>query len=205
MTRKVDLTGRSICVVDDDITVLKAVCMTCEQVGADTHCFSDAASCLKALHSGCCDLLITDVKMPGMNGLELLREVERVIPSLPVLLMTGYGDVPLAVEALKAGAADFIEKPLEMSSLLSALESAIDGSHGVSGRAGPVLSKVELRVLRLLLAGKTVKEIASLRHRSLRTIEDERARILRKLGAKNVVELLNKVGNVRLPDILKEP
>ncbi len=205
MSGTVDLTGHTVFVVDDDAAVLEAVRITLERVGADLCCFSDGASCLKALHSASCDLLITDVKMPGMSGLKLLREIECLVPSLPVVLMTGYGDIHQAVEALKAGAADFIEKPLEMNSLLSVVKSAIGRNGGSPRCPAKILSAVELEVLRLLLAGKTTKEIATLRHRSVRTIEDERARIMAKLGARNPVELLKRVAAVRLPDVLREP
>jgi len=102
------------------------------------------------------------------------------------------------------GAVDLIEKPLEMKSLLSAAGSAISHSAGHEHRVDKVLSKVELDVLRLLLAGKTTREIAEQRHRSMRTIEDERSRVMRKLGARSMVELLKKVAAVRLPDVLQE-
>ena len=203
MSNTTELRERTVFVVDDDATVLEALQITLERVGADPRCFSDGASCLKALRSTPCDLLITDVKMPGMNGLKLLREIECLVPSLPVVLMTGYGDLHVAVEALKAGAADFIEKPLEMNSLLSVLRLAVSRNSGSPRRPAKVLSAIELEVLRLLLAGKSTKEIAKLRHRSVRTIEDERARIMTKLGARNPVELLRKVASVRLPDVLE--
>lgn len=204
MSKAVDLTGQRIGVVDDDVTVLEAIRMTLEQVGAETRCFSEGPACLQALGSWRCDLLIADVRMPGMSGLELLREVERVVPSLPVLLVTGYGDVPMAVDAMKAGAADFLEKPLEANSFLSTVASAIRRSSGAARRTDEILTKVELEVLRSILAGKTTREIAERRHRAVRTIEDERARIMRKLGARNITELLKLVGNVRLPDVLRE-
>jgi len=72
-----------------------------------------------------CDLLITDVKMPDIDGIELLTEVQHIVPWLPVLLVTGYGDVPMATAAFKAGAVDFIEKPLGKQVLLSAVESVL--------------------------------------------------------------------------------
>jgi FixJ family two-component response regulator len=203
MSKTTNLRGHTVFVVDDDAAVLEAVQITLERVGANPRCFSDGAGCLKALHSTSCDLILADVKMPGMNGLKLLREIECLVPSMPVVLMTGYGDIHVAVEALKAGAADFIEKPLEMNSLLSVLRSAIGRHSGSPRRPAAVLSAIELEVLRLLLAGKSTKEIAKLRHRSVRTIEDERARIMTKLGARNPVELLRKVASVRLPDVLE--
>jgi two-component system response regulator FixJ len=198
------ISQQSIFFVDDDSAVCKVVGRTLEQVGAKVTCFERPEDCLEELHSQPCDLLITDLKMPSMSGIELLRKVKRIIPSLPVLVVTGYGDVPVAVEALKAGAADLIEKPLEKNSLLSAVELAISRSNGSALRPGKVLSEVELEVLRLLLAGKTTKEIARVRHRAIRTIEDERSRIMQKIGARNIVELLKRVAIVRLPDVLQK-
>src|SRR3972149_3841963 len=94
--------------VDDEPEVLKMVGRTLEQAGYNVSCFSRAADCIKQLRYQTCDLLITDVKMPEMDGIELLTEAKRIIPLLPVLVITGYGDVPMAVRSLKLGASDFI-------------------------------------------------------------------------------------------------
>jgi len=177
---------------------------TLELAGAGVCCFSDGKSCLKALGSALCALLITDLKMPNMSGISLLQEVMRLAPSLPVVLMTGYGDIPLAVGALKAGAFDFIEKPLERNKLLSVAKTALASRRSGVGPPSKVLTPLEQEVLRLLLAGKTAKEIAQLRHRSRRTIEDERARIMAKLGARNLIDLFKKVASFHLPEVLEE-
>lgn len=204
MSKPVNLSGHRLFAVDDDVAVLNAVRITFERAGAEVSCFSDGDSCLKALRSTPCDLVFADVKMPGMDGAILLRKIGSLNPSLPVVLMTGYGDVALAVKALKAGAADFIEKPLEMHQLLSTARTAIDQSCGSASSVAELLSPTELDVLRMLLAGRTSKEIAELRSRSLRTIEDHRAHIMSKFDVKNMVELLKKVAAVRLPEILQE-
>lgn len=205
MSGTVDLTGRSIFVVDDDATVLAAVKTTLEQAGANVCCFSSGPRCLQALRAASCHLLIADVKMPVMSGTKLLREVASLVPCLPVVLMTGYGDIPLAVDALKAGATDFIEKPLERDQLLFTTETALGSSSGSAPVSLKALSEIELQVLKLLLAGKTTKEIAAIRHRSVRTIEEERSRIMAKLGAANPVDLLKRVARVHIPDILTKP
>ena len=187
--------------VDDEPNVCKMVGRALEQASLKVTCFTCAADCLKQLRSQRCDLLITDVKMPEMDGIELLTEVKRNIPSLPVLVVTGYGDIPMAVKALKVGASEFIEKPLDRQSFLSVVESELKRNALIHRIAGDVLTKTEMIVLRLILDGKSTKEIASLRHRSVRTIEDYRSRIIRKLGFNNLVDLVKQVAVVRLVEL----
>ncbi len=184
--------------VDDEPKIRKLVGETLEESGFEVSCFTCAADCLEQLRSRTCDLLITDVKMPEMDGIELLTKVKCIIPSLPVLVVSGYGDVPMATSALRAGAVDFIEKPLARQSLLLAVKSAL--GHDPQGHhiVGKVLTKTEAKILRLILDGKSNKEIARLRHRSVRTIEDHRSRIMRKLGVDNLVDLVKQTAVVRL-------
>ncbi len=189
--------------VDDKPKVRKMVGRTLEQAGLKVSCFASGSECLKQLRSQGCDLLITDVKMPGMDGIELLTEVKRNIPSLPVLVVTAYGDVPTAVKALKVGALDFIEKPLVRQSFLLTVESALKRNTLIHRIAGDVLTKTEMIVLRLILDGKSTKEIAKLRHRSVRTIEDHRSRIMRKIGVDNLVDLVKQTAVVRLVELGK--
>jgi len=159
--------------------------------------------CLEHLRRQRCNLLITDVKMPDMSGIELLIEARRIIPALPVIVITGFGDVPMAVRAMRAGAWDFIEKPLRRERLLSAVESALKHN----ARPGPALdnalSKTETKVLSLILDGKSNKETAALLHRSVRTIEDHRSNIMQKLGVVSVVDLVKRatvMGLLGLPN-----
>lgn len=178
--------------VDDEPEVLKMVGRTLEQAGYNVSCFSRAADCLEHLHYQTCDLLITDVKMPEMDGIELLAEAKRFNPLLPVLVITGYGDIPMAVRALKLGASDFIEKPLDREGFLSTVESILKRTVPANPLLNKTLTKTEMKVLRLILDGKSNKEIANLRHRSVRTIEAHRSHIMRKLGASNLVDLLKR-------------
>lgn len=191
---------RHIFFVDDEPGVRRAVHGTLNQNGLKVNCFACAADCLKELHSQTCDLLITDVRMPGMNGLELLTEAKRIFPSLPILVISGYGDIPMAVEALKTGALDFIEKPLDRSSFLSAVESALKQGSKTHPVLAEALTKTETKVLHLLLDGKSTKKIAKLRHRSVRTIEDQRRNIMHKLRVDNLVDLVKRVAVVRVID-----
>lgn len=182
-------TKQHIFFVDDEPKIWRSVCRTLEQLGAKVRCFERAADCLEQLRKRACDLLITDVKMPEMSGLELLAEVKRIFPELPVLVITGYGDVPMAVRAIKEGAWDFIEKPLNRQSLLTTAESALKHKTATEAQALKLLSRAELQVLYLVLKGKKSREIAVLRGRELRTIQDQRASIYKKLGVKNLPEL----------------
>jgi len=192
-----NITKKQIFFVDDEPNVREMVGRTLEQADLKVSYFASAAECLKQLHSQTCDLLITDVKMPEIDGIELLIEVRRIIPPLPVLIISGYGDISMAVMALKAGASDFIVKPLDRQSFLSAVESVLKRNTLTHPLVNKVLSKTEMRVLRLILDGKSTKEIARLRCRSVRTIEFHRGSIMRKVGVDNLVDLVKQTTIVR--------
>jgi len=192
-----DNARQSVFLVDDEPDILLVVGRSLETVGVLVACFGSGTACLEKLRSERCDLLITDIKMPGMDGLELLTEAKRIAPSLPVLIMTGYGDVPMAVRALKSGAFDFVEKPLNRDSFLSVVKSALSLSSRVHRIEGKVLTKREREVLDLILCGKSNKEIAFLLRRSVRTIEDHYRQIKCKLGVDNRIDLVMQVAAVR--------
>lgn len=195
-----DYTRQRIFFVDDEPSLRKAVSKTLQRLGSQVRCFADAGTCLEQLRVKRCDLLITDVKMPGMDGIELLIEARRIAPWLPVLVITGYGDVQMAVRAMKAGALDFIEKPLNRKSLLSAVESALERGGAPDRLRGKALTRTEMRTLRLILDSKSNKEIAALLHRSLRTIESHRNHMMRKLGVTNTVGLVRRAVALGLVD-----
>ena len=184
------LRRKRIFFVDDEPRVCRAVQMVLQRVGHRVRCFTEAQKCLAAMRVGFCDLLITDVNMPAMNGIELLRRARQIRPRLPMLVVTGYGDVPLAVRAVKAGAYDFIEKPLETEPLLAAVDSGLEQASEYGSQSSKALTKAERKVLRHLLRGMSNGEIAHLFHRSVRTIEDHRHSIMGKLGVDNVVALI---------------
>lgn len=181
-----------IFVVDDDRCISDLVALTLEGAGYKCTCFVDADSCLEQLRVDKCDLLLTDVRMPGKGGIELLVEVKRTVPWLPVLVMTSYADIPMSVEAVKAGAFNFIEKPLDGQMLLDAVESALRECGLTNILRGKVLTKTEAVILNLILQGKSNKGIAHILHRSVRTIEDHRNHIMRKMDVDNVVDLVKR-------------
>jgi len=192
-----------IFVVDDDSCICDLVALTLESMEYRCTCFEDAESCLEHLPRAKCDLLLTDVRLPGTGGIELLTEVKRTIPWLPVLVMTSYADIPMSVEAVKAGAFNFIEKPLDGQMLVEAVETALQENDLTNILRGKLLTKTEAVILNLILQGRSNKGIAHVLHRSTRTVEDHRNHIMRKLDVDNVVDLVKRataLGMVKLPD-----
>ena len=187
-----------IYIVDDDPCIRDVISVFLTRAGYECSCFSGADQCLSLLRSHKCDLLITDVKMPVKDGIELLTEARAIFPWLPVLVITSFADVPLAVKALKAGAADFAEKPLDWDSFLSTVQSILSESDLPDVFAGKPLTRTETIVLRLILEGRSNKEIAHILSRSARTVEVHRSHIMSKLNVDNVVELVKRAADINL-------
>ena len=146
-------------------------------------------------------MLVTDVKMPEMDGISLLKEAKRIAPWLPVLVITGYGDVPLAVKAMRVGAADFIEKPLHKETFLRKIEPMLRQGAFPDPYMGKPLTRTELKVLKMVVSGMSSKEIAGVLGRSIRTIEDHRSHIMRKLGVHNLIELVERAIQMGLAEL----
>ncbi len=141
--------------------------------------------------------------MPEMDGIELLAKAKRLAPWMPILVITGYGDIPTAVTAIKAGAVDFIEKPLDRKSFLWKVKSILQQNTFDDSYKGKPLTESEMIVLKLVITGKSNKEIAYLLHRSVRTIEVHRSHLMRKLDVDSVVNLVKRaamMGLVELPE-----
>jgi len=183
--------------VDDDLKLCKAVSRSLERQGLRVRYFTNGCDCLKDLNSNHCDLLITDFRMPGMDGVTLLRKVKDSYPWLPVVVVTGYGDIPLAKEVFKCGAADLVEKPLTTENLMSTVESAMARSRQYEGLAGSALTPAESRVLALMMKDMNNREIADLLHRSVRTVEVHSGRIYKKFGVSSRIELVRRVTEMR--------
>ena len=190
-----------IFLVDDEPKICEVVCETLEESGFEVSSFTCAADCLEQLHSPACDLLVTDVKMPDMDGMELLTEAKRLAPWVPILVITGYGNIPMAVTAIRAGAVDFIEKPLDKKSFLWKVKSILQQSTFDDSHIGKPLTENELKVLKLIINGKSNRAIAYLLHRSVRTIEVHRAKLMRKLDVDNVVGLVKRATTMRLVEL----
>jgi two-component system, LuxR family, response regulator FixJ len=186
-------------VVDDDEAVRDSLSLLLEARGYTVRSFAAAAEFLAAaptLRPGC---LITDIRMPEMDGLELQqRLIERAL-QFPLIVITGHGDVPLAVRAMKAGAVDFIEKPFAAETILNSAAAALarlaePGDQDVLAAAATarlaLLTPREREVLQGLLAGLPNKSIAYDMAISPRTVEIHRARVMDKMAARSLSELL---------------
>lgn len=161
-------------------------------LGAKVIHFDDAKDCLDSLSTQECHLLITNARQPVVEGMELLLGARRITPLVPVVLLVDHGDIPTAVRAMKGGAADCLERPLERARLLSVLDSALQESAQHRSPQKRPLSKTEEQVLSFILQGHTTAEAARRLHRSRRTIEVHRSHIMRKLEVHSMIDLVRK-------------
>jgi two-component system response regulator FixJ len=190
----------SVFVVDDDPLVLKHLYTTLTLADFSVTKFAGAEQFLEYVtdqHSGC---LLTDINMPGMNGLELQEELARRNRLLSVIVMSGHADVPLAVRAMKAGALEILQKPFSHEQLVAQVQAALEISRQRAERASgateaaqklDLLTGREQDVLKLMIQGQSNKEIARSLNISPRTVEVHRARLMRKLGADSVAQLVH--------------
>ena len=184
-----------IYVVDDEDGVRIAISESLLDAGYRVEDFSNAEDCLKATALKPCDLIVSDVNMPGIGGSGLLQAIGKRRKNLPVILVTGFGDIPSAVDAIQSGAAQYLEKPIEESKLLATVQTALSGATGNQNlpTAPPQfeqLTEKENTVLRLVVEGLTNKEIAEKLGRSVRTVENHRHRIHKKMGTSTTAELV---------------
>ena len=192
-------TRRTILVIDDDPAMRDSLAFLLDVNGFAVTTYETATSFLDHLKSSTVDCIVCDIRMPGMSGLELVRKLKADAAACPVILMTGHGDVALAVEAMKAGAVDFIEKPFEDEALLRAIGEALQAQSAApadetvkrDAEARLVdLSPRERDVLRGLVAGKINKVIAHDLGISPRTVEVYRANLMAKTNVRSMSELM---------------
>ncbi len=189
----------SIYLIDDEPELLKAVTKTFRHKNNwKVKCFENAEKCLEKLKKAPPDLIVADVNLPGLSGLDILKRVKMQNPAVPVLLITGYGDIPMAVKAVKEGAFDFIEKPFDEKVLINAVEKAVKKRTYFIKANQKGLTKSEIKVINQISIGKTNKEIAFEMGRSVRTIENHRYRLMKKLDVDNVADLIKKAVDMGL-------
>jgi two-component system, LuxR family, response regulator FixJ len=186
-------------VIDDDQAMRESLAFLLSTVGLEVQTYESAVAFLKVareVHAGC---VITDVRMPELSGVDLLRQLRELKLAIPVIVITGHGDVPLAVEAMKIGALDFLEKPFDDEVLLSSVRSALsqlDQDQKRRAERGEIearlasLSNRERDVLEGLVAGHANKQIAYDLGISPRTIEIYRANLMTKMQAASLSDLV---------------
>jgi len=188
-----------VIVVDDDLGVRNAVCILLKTVGLESIQFASAQDFLAAYQPSQPGCLVLDVRMPGMSGLELQQELNLRGAVIPVIFMTAHGDIPMAVEAMKHGAFDFLQKPFRDDDLLARIRRAIDkdsvlrqslGEHTRIKAHLESLTPREREVLDHMTKGKQNKAIAQELGLSPRTVEIHRARVMKKMNTQSVAELV---------------
>jgi two-component system CheB/CheR fusion protein len=188
----------TVFVVDDDARVREAIGAVIEADGGSATPFASGEDFLAAYHPGEGDCLLVDATLPGMNGIELLRRLREAGHQLPSIVITGHSDVAMAVQAMKAGAADFVEKPVSPAELLAgirrALEQAQDSGKVVAWRQSAVqqlseLTPRQVQIMHMVLAGHPSKNIAADLDISQRTVENHRAAIMKRTGSASLPAL----------------
>lgn len=195
-------------VVDDDEAVRDGLCELFAAEGLAVRAFASAEEFLAAGVSDQPGCVVLDIQMPGMTGIELQSELVRRAATVPIIVITGQGDVPKAVATLKAGALDFIEKPFEPAALLQAVGQALDHEGRVRRLAEEqrdaearlaTLSPRERQVLDLVVAGHSNKAIGAKLGISVRTVENHRAKLMDKMECANVSSLITTILQLKKP------
>jgi FixJ family two-component response regulator len=197
--------GSIVFVIDDDASLRAALKELFESVGLQVEPFGSGEAFFDSKHSDATSCLVLDVRLPGMSGLKFQEELAKAKISIPIIFLTGHGDIPMAVRAMKSGAVDFLTKPFRNQDLLDAVSAALeldrtrrakDATHSTLRESFKSLSQREREVVARVAAGGLNKQIAADLGVSEVTVKVHRANAMRKLRAKSVAEL------VRMTDLL---
>jgi FixJ family two-component response regulator len=195
--------------VDDDDAVRNSLRLLLKSVGLPTVAFASAREYLDSWHPAQPGCLVLDVRMPGMSGLELQEELNRRGAIIPVIFISGHGDIPMAVEAIQHGAFDFLQKPFRDQDLIDRVQRALAADNAnrqslaqrdvLRQRYGSLTPR-EQEVLVLVTKGKANKVMAGDLDISQRTVEIHRARVMEKMGAQSLAQLVRMAMDLDLPD-----
>ncbi|MFZ2021763.1 MAG: response regulator transcription factor [Terracidiphilus sp.] len=200
-------TSPTVFVVDDDISVRESLEFLIRDEGWQVEAFTSAEEFLNRPREFVPSCLVLDISMPGLNGLELQKRLAVERPEIPIIFLTGHGDIPKTVQAMKAGAVEFLTKPFSGSTLLSAVNKAIARSAALIARDAELralkaryarLTSREREVLDLVVMGKSNKEVANELGISEVTVKAHRGSMMQKMGAGSLAELVNQAAKLRL-------
>jgi FixJ family two-component response regulator len=205
-------TGGEVFIVDDDPAVRKMLSIVFAQAGFHATCFAEGAALLASAHLVIPACIILDVNIPGRSGLDILKQLNAEEYPAPIFVISGEGDIPMAVDAIRNGALDFIEKPFRAGTVVARVKESIEAwkqrqkdatasttpSTGILGREP--LTRRERDVLTLIVGGASSKEAGRQLGISPRTVEFHRARIVEKFDAKNTADLIRIVMSRRSQD-----
>jgi FixJ family two-component response regulator len=195
-----------VCIIDDDLDVRDGLSSLIRSVGLQVEVFGSAAEFLRIERSSAPCCLVLDVRLPGLSGLDFQAELAKRKIDLPIVFLTGYGDIPMSVKAIKAGAVEFLTKPFREQDLLDAVRIALERDRDRRRSEGVVsdlrarfeaLTAREREVVALVVMGRLNKQTAAEIGISEMTVKVHRHNAMQKLGAKSLVDL------VRMADILE--
>jgi FixJ family two-component response regulator len=200
-----DKAGPIIYLVDDDEAVRDALCMLLKSIGLEHEAFASALDFLQSYDARRHSCLVADIRMPGLSGLELQQRLNEHRSEIPIIFITGHGDVPMAVTAMKSGAVDFLQKPFRDQDLIDRIHKALDrDGERRKGRAEQdeirarltLLTPRETEVMQRVVRGQANKVIAMDLGVSQRTVELHRARVMKKLKLRSVAELVHAIDRI---------
>jgi FixJ family two-component response regulator len=206
-SRPISQPAATVFVVDDDISVLESIELLLRYEGLEVEIFKSAQEFLARPRTLAPSCLILDVSLPGLNGLELQQRISGEQQDMPIIFITGHGTIPMTVQAMKAGAIEFLTKPLSDQALMNAIRSAIGRSAANLARHEELLAlrtryerltPREREVLGLVVTGLLNKQVADELHISEITVKAHRGCMMRKMEAGSFAELVNMASRLRL-------